>query len=146
MRQLSFAEIQAVQTVYFAPKEMLAALGFLFPNLEEAAARLIEEPDEDARTAYFRRAVALFKARSQAIAEHIAAHVDGSAERETENGPALALSMLTRMRADDNFDGDWNTETGAIPNTALGSPTARRRAPRANRASRHRADGRARPR
>ncbi len=117
MRQLTASERMAVRSVYFAPREIMCALGFLFPNKTEADERLIQEPNEQERIRYFQMAFARFHTRCNVIAEHLAGHVAHVTSRYNDEGAALAWRLLTHVRADDNFvlPPGWDTVTGGIP-------------------------------
>jgi len=116
MRQLSGSERIAVRSIYFAPREVICALGFLFPNKTEAEECLIQEADEQQRIRYFQMAFARFYARCQVISAHLADHVAHVTSRPSDEGPALAWRLLTHLRADDNFIAPgWDTVGGGIP-------------------------------
>ncbi len=123
MRQLIPSERVAVRFIYFAPREVICALGFLFPNKTEADECLIQEPDEQERIRYFQMAFARFHARCKVIAEHLAGHVVHVTSRPNDEGAALAWQLLTHLRADDNFTAPgWDTIGGGVPATRWGPP------------------------
>ena len=75
MPALSPAEQAAVQDLYFAPRQDLASVAFLFPDWQAAERHLLHEDEEVRRWEYFRRHVALADVRRRVIAEHLAGHV-----------------------------------------------------------------------
>ncbi len=124
IRQLSPEEIAAVQHLYFAPRVELARFAFLFPNFIEADERLIQEPDDARRWMYFQRAFALTYARSQILAEHLAAHVSSANTKQGaaikkqsgETSPALAWKLLKHLLADENRAlAPWENDNGQPP-------------------------------
>ena len=127
IRPLSPAEQTAVQTLYFAPRTELAPFGFLFPSIEEAEHRLIEESDEDARWRYFQHAFARAHARCIFIARHLAGHVaslrhDGADRGETQ----VAWRILRQLAADENaasVPDHWESDDGKPPSLTWALPT-----------------------
>ncbi|MFC5751424.1 neuraminidase-like domain-containing protein [Actinomadura rugatobispora] len=118
IRQLSAVEQRAVRQLYFAPRADLAPFAFVVGDLREAEERLIEEPDEDARWAWFQRRFALFYRRCELIAEHLAAHVDDWSGRATTEGSELAWSVLRELSADENAGTEpWERDGGEPPST-----------------------------
>ncbi|HEU4583744.1 MAG TPA: neuraminidase-like domain-containing protein [Polyangiaceae bacterium] len=117
VKPLNAEERRAVQDLYFAPRVELASLAFLFPNLNEAEARLIEEPDELARWRYFQHSFALAFARSRIIAEHLAAHVSSVTGSPNHEGHGLAWKLLQHLLADENkaTGGLWELPSGDRP-------------------------------
>jgi hypothetical protein len=116
MRQLTATERDAVRELYFAPRAALAPFAFLFADFGEAQERLIQEPDESRRWAYFQRAFALCYARCRIIAGHLAGHVADWTERDHEEGSDLAWRLLTHLYADENrATGRWEDDSGQPP-------------------------------
>jgi hypothetical protein len=126
LRPLNTAEQLAVRELYFAPRGALAPFAALFDDFGAAAARLIEEPDEDERFGFFQREVARFHRRCTVIAEHLAKHVDAVAgercpEHERGGGFAVAWRVLRGMLADGNLAlGPWESDSGQPPQTTWG--------------------------
>ncbi|WP_373509400.1 neuraminidase-like domain-containing protein [Thiocapsa sp.] len=115
MDQLTDAERQAVQQLYFAPRAELARFSFLFPSLAAAEQALVEEPDENKRWEYFRRAFVEFSKRSHIVAEHLAGHV-GHASDNTAAETDLAWLILRRLLGDENqATTAWEQNNGQPP-------------------------------
>ena len=68
VHDLTPAEQQAVQDLFFQPRAMIAGFALLFPDFAAAQRILIEEPDEARRFAYFRRHFLACRHRRQLIA------------------------------------------------------------------------------
>jgi hypothetical protein len=132
MRQLSAAEGQAAQDVYFLPRQALANFSFLFESFAEADQRLIQEPDQHARWKYFQHQFALCHTRCKKIAHHLAEHMqsvrpapastlaasDSDAKREEgrQGDLLLAWEILKRLSADRNpVSGAWENDAGTPP-------------------------------
>ena len=121
VRALQPIEMTAVRAIYFAPRVDLCALGFLFPNMGEADERLIQEPDEQKRWAYFQSAFAVFYARCKIIAAHLAEHVAKVTGRPNKEGIDLAWQVLRHLRADENFAiSPWEVDSGEVPEFTWG--------------------------
>ncbi len=115
IEQLTNAERQAVQQLYFAPRAELARFSFLFPSLAAAERALIEEADEAKRWEYFRRAFVAFSRRAQIVAEHLAAHV-GHASDHTTAETDLAWVILRHLLGDENQPATaWEQDNGQPP-------------------------------
>lgn len=115
IEQLTDAERKAVQQLYFAPRAELARFSFLFPSLAVAERALIEEPIEEKRWEYFRRAFAEFSRRAHIIAEHLAGHV-GYASDNTTAETDLAWLILRRLLGDENrATTAWEQDNGQPP-------------------------------
>lgn len=115
IEQLTDAEQEAVQQLYFAPRAELARFSFLFPGLAAAEQALVEEPDEARRWDYFRRAFVTFSRRAHSIAEHLAAHV-GHASDKTAAETDLAWLILRRLLGDENkATTAWERDDGQPP-------------------------------
>ncbi len=122
IRQLSSVEADVVRELTFLPRIDLAPFAFLFPSFEDADRRLIQEPDREARWAYFRRCFARCHARCHVIARHLAAHVAAATgEHDLEHDRdhlALAWRMLKQLLADENapsLAGVWESDQGTVP-------------------------------
>ena len=113
--QLSGTEQAAVQDLYFAPRADLAFLAWLFPDWQSAERHLIEEPQEHRRWEYFRRHVALARARGNAIAEHLARHVVERTGCAHEEVAEVADLVLSHLWADENTGTPWESASGAPP-------------------------------
>lgn len=120
VRQLGQPEQDAVRELYFRPRADLAPFAFVLPNPGEAEERLVQEPDEERRWAYFQRSFALCYARCHAVAEHLAAHVTEWTEREHETGldgaTEVAWRLLAHLFADENRAlSSWEDDSGQPP-------------------------------
>lgn len=124
IKPLSKDEQRAVRELYFQPRLALAKLALLFPNMQEADLRLIQEPDEQARWTYFQRAYATFHARAQVTAEHLASHVSTQVGADIPD-PALAARLLKHLYADENRSlADWENDNGQVPPVRWTPPPA----------------------
>lgn len=116
LRPLNPAEQDAVRELYFAPRADLAPFALLFANFGEAEERLIQEPDEAARWAYFQREFARCYKRCRIIAAHLAEHVVEWSEQPTSEGDALAWRLLQQLFADENRAlSSWEDNSGKAP-------------------------------
>lgn len=116
IRQLTVIEQQAVQALYFLPRVDLASFALIFANFSEAEERLIQEPDEAKRWAYFQRQFAIFYARCRIIAEHLAHHVAGVTGTPNSEGIGLAWRLLQHLFADENkAKTPWEADSGQVP-------------------------------
>jgi hypothetical protein len=117
IRPLSGPERQAVRNLYSLPRLDLARHAYLFPNLTEAHERLVEEPNEQRRWAYFRRCAATFMARCQVTAGHLAEHVDSAIGHASSTTSPLAWTVLCRLLADENKASPppWDRDDGTRP-------------------------------
>lgn len=120
VRAVQPAERTAVRAIYFSPRVDLCALGFLFPNMGEADEALIQEPDEDKRWSYFRKAFAVFYERCKTVAAHLADHVAQVTGRPNENGIDLAWQVLRHLRADENLATLPWEDSGEVPEFTWG--------------------------
>lgn len=119
IRQLTALERFAVTNLYMAPRELLAFFAFLFENQREAERKLIEEGDSAQRWAWFQSTFVRFHARSQAIARHVAAHIDRITGDEKYDGTETALLLMRHLWADENTAvTPWEDDTGAVPNVS----------------------------
>ena len=116
IRQLNSDERRAVQELYFLPRVDLAPFTFLFSNFGDAEERLIQEPDEHTRWAYFQGQFALCYKRCCTIAEYLAEHVTHVAGRNSCEGKGLAWRLLKHLFADENRGKtSWEVDTGEVP-------------------------------
>jgi hypothetical protein len=128
IRPLQPAEAQAVRDLYADPRRELAGFGYLFPDLDLAWEHLVAEPDEQARWHWFRARFALFHARCDVIADHLAGHVlslDGGDPDDAPDGTpsqrpavrAMAWRLLRVLLADENLadPGPWARDDGHHP-------------------------------
>ena len=116
IRQLKPEEQKAVRELYFRPRADLAPFAFVFTNFGEAQERLIQEPDEATRWAYFQREFALCYARCQLIAAHLAGHVAEWTGRADAESPGLAWALLRHLFADENrATTSWESDSGQPP-------------------------------
>lgn len=114
VRQLRPEEQAAVRELYFRPRADLAPFAFVFTNFGEAEERLIQEPDETARWAYFQREFARCHARCRLIAAHLAGHVAEWTGRA--NAEELAWVLLRHLFADENrATTSWEADSGQPP-------------------------------
>jgi hypothetical protein len=94
----------------------LAHFALVFNNFGEAEERLIQEPDEAKRWAWFQQQFEVFYQRCQIIAEHLATHtayVTGDANPE---GAELAKLLLKHLWADENVaTTPWENDNGQSP-------------------------------
>lgn len=117
IRQLSESERAAVRELYFLPRADLAPFAFVFESLAEAQQRLLQEPDEHRRWAWFQRQFATCLARCQVIAEHLAAHVYAwTGQERAAEATALAWRLLQHLSADENrATTSWEDDLGQPP-------------------------------
>ncbi|WP_431970063.1 neuraminidase-like domain-containing protein [Nocardia sp. bgisy134] len=117
LRPLTEVERAAVQTLYFAPRALLAPFGLLFGEFEAALDRLVHEPDEQERFAFVQREFARFYRRTGIIAEHLAAHVRVVAPQRDPGLEARDVSrLLLSLWGDENAGGaSWENDSGAPP-------------------------------
>lgn len=121
IRQLNAQERQALSDLYMAPRRLLAFFGFLFENRSEAEQALLEAPDEEARWDWFRRNFARFHARSLAMAEHLAGHLNRITGDVKPDGAETALVLLRHLWADENIaTAPWEDDSGAAPGVLWG--------------------------
>ena len=110
------AERQAVQDLVFQPRAMLAEFALLFEDFSRAQRRLIEEPNERERFAYFRRQFMLCRHRCLVIAQHLTRHVAATTRQEAPDDPSAALLILHSLDADENAAAtSWENDSGAPP-------------------------------
>ncbi|EOD63596.1 neuraminidase-like domain-containing protein [Amycolatopsis vancoresmycina] len=109
----------AVRDLYFAPRAALAPFAAIFGNFDQAVDRLVQEPDEHERFAFFRREFALFHRRCEVVATHLAAHVrQATGDENAEPGTAAAWRLLRTLLADENFAlTPWEDDSGEPPPT-----------------------------
>lgn len=124
IRPLNALESQAVRDLYYMPRYQLAKFGYLFPTLGEADLHLIQEPSEERRWSYFRHAFAMFFARCEVIARHLAEHVQSATEHEDDDTVALSWKLLSGLLADENFADPppWENDNGHRPNVTWNPP------------------------
>lgn len=118
IRKLSDLESKAVRELYCSPRADLAPFAFFFGNFGEAEERLIQEPDEAKRWAYFQREFARCHARCRVIAEHLARHVAETTGQASNEGMGLAWRLLRHLFADENrASTPWEAadDSGAVP-------------------------------
>ncbi len=116
IRQLSPVERSAIQELYFQPRVDLAHFAFIFNNFGEAEERMIQEPDEAERWAWFQQEFARFYQRCQVIAEHLAAHIDDATGSSNPESTELAKLLLKNLWADENMaTTPWENDNGQAP-------------------------------
>ncbi|MEM7719484.1 MAG: neuraminidase-like domain-containing protein, partial [Pseudomonadota bacterium] len=116
IRQLTFAEQSAVSTIYMAPRQLLAFFGFLFENQHLSETFLLETTDPVERWEWFQTTFERFHARSLAMADHLAGHLDRVTGDAKEDGRDTALLVLRHLWADENTaTGPWEDDSGAVP-------------------------------
>jgi hypothetical protein len=117
IRPLSAAEQQAVRDLYYLPRRDLAHFSYLFDSFSEAEQRLIQDPDEASRWAWFQQQFELFYQRCHLIAEHLARHVAYATNRPCGRYSADSAALLLKhLRADDNHKGAaWEADSGQAP-------------------------------
>lgn len=112
IRQLDAAEQAAVQHLYFLPRVDMVHFALIFDNFGEAEERLIQEPDEAKRWAWFQQRFAVFCQRCQIIAEHLAAHTACVTGATNPEGSELAKLLLKHLWADENYATPWENDNG----------------------------------
>jgi hypothetical protein len=112
MPQLSPAEQQAAQDVYFLPRKMLADLALLFDDFDEAQRRLIEDADRSESWRFFRRRFALAHRRAAVIADHLAEHVEAVTGLPRSERSEEAHLILRSLYADENEAASWENDSG----------------------------------
>ncbi|HEX8351807.1 MAG TPA: neuraminidase-like domain-containing protein, partial [Pyrinomonadaceae bacterium] len=123
MRQLAAAERQAVQDLYFLPRADVAHFALLFDNFGEAEERLIQEPDEAKRWAWFQTEFERFHLRCQVIAEHLAAHTAATTGVADPEGAELARLLLKHLWAGENpAVTPWENDNGQPPAVTWSHP------------------------
>ena len=123
---LSAAEQQAVQDLYFAPRAMLAGFALLFADFATAQQRLVEEPHEEERFGYFRRQFLLCHRRCAVIAEHLSRHVAAVTGQHVADGHELAALIVRSLAADENKAvSGWESDGGAMPALTWPVPAGR---------------------
>lgn len=116
IRQLTFPEQSAVCNLYFKPRVDLAHFAFIFNNFGEAEERLIQEPDEAKRWAWFQQQFARFYQCCYIIAEHLAAHTADATSSANPEGTELAKLLLKNLWADENMAvTPWENDNGQSP-------------------------------
>jgi len=116
IRQLTFDEQNAVQELYFLPRVDLAHFAFIFNNFGEAEERMIQEPNEAKRWAWFQREFDRFYQRCRIIAEHLAAHTADEIGGSNPEGTGLAKLLLKNLWADENMaTTPWENDNGQSP-------------------------------
>jgi receptor-binding and translocation channel-forming TcA subunit of Tc toxin/ABC toxin-like protein len=123
VRELSPAERQAVQDLFFQPRAMLARFALLFADFAAAQRAMIEEPGEADRFAYFRHQFLLCRHRCRIIARHLSHHVHAATGQRAPEGDAAAALILRAMAADENeASTGWESDSGAVPALAWAAP------------------------
>jgi Tc toxin complex TcA C-terminal TcB-binding domain len=113
---LNPVEQTAVRDLYFLPRVDLARFALLFNSFGEAEERLIQEPDEAKRWAWFQQEFARFYQRSQVIAEHLATHIADATGTANPEGTDLAKLLLKNLWADENMSTTaWENDNGQSP-------------------------------
>lgn len=116
IRQLSPSEQIVVRDLYFQPRAELVRFAFIFDNFGEAEERLIQEPDEAQRWAWFQQQFARFHRRCTLIAEHLAEHVDCATGLADGDSVARAKLLLKHLWADENSAlTPWEDDSGMPP-------------------------------
>ncbi|HEY2295083.1 MAG TPA: neuraminidase-like domain-containing protein, partial [Thermoanaerobaculia bacterium] len=121
IRQLRDPEQAAARELYFAPRATLAPFAPVFRNFTEAVDRLVQEPDERERFAWFQRELARFHRRCHAIAGHLAGHVAAATGQEEPEGAGVAFRVLRGLWADENqAKTPWEDDSGKPPAVTWG--------------------------
>ena len=116
VHDLSAAEQQAVQDLFFQPRALLAGFALLFTDFATAQRRLIEEEDEAERFAYFRREFLLCHRRCRIIARHLSNHVAAATGQEAPEDDEAAALIVRTLAADENKAvTSWEDDSGAMP-------------------------------
>ena len=114
-RQLTDAEINAVQDLYFAPRAVLAPFAAMFANFHHDVYHLVAAP-RDKAFYFFQYMFAVFHCRCEIIADYLAQHVSAATDRECTK--SVAWRVLCDLLADENFaKSDWENDSGAPPQT-----------------------------
>ncbi|MFI5776075.1 neuraminidase-like domain-containing protein [Nocardia sp. NPDC051570] len=108
IRQLSGVEQTAVQTLYFAPRAVLAPFALLFDDFEAAVDRLVSAADEQERFAWFQRQFARFHHRCHRIVDHLTDHVNAASDEQ--RGHLCAAETWRLLRS---LWGDENAAAGS---------------------------------
>jgi Tc toxin complex TcA C-terminal TcB-binding domain len=110
------AEQQAIQSLCFQPRELLARFALLFADFESAERHLIEEPGEDERFRYFRHQLLLCRHRAGIIAAHLSRHVAAATGQPAPEDHEAAALLLRTLAADENAGlTSWEADSGAMP-------------------------------
>jgi hypothetical protein len=117
LQELSPAEQQAVQALYFQPRLILSSFAMLFDSFAEAERRLIEEREGGERWHYFRRQFSKFHARCAIVEHHLSEHVEAVTHQERPEGSAEARLILKDLFADENATTapSWENDNGNVP-------------------------------
>ncbi|PYP83713.1 MAG: insecticidal toxin complex protein [Blastocatellia bacterium AA13] len=116
IRQLTPSEQSAVRDLYFLPRVDLVNFALIFNNFGEAEERLIQEPDEAKRWAWFQQEFARFHQRCQIIAKHLATHTACATGDSNPEGADLAKLLLKQLWADENIaTNSWEKDNGQSP-------------------------------
>jgi Tc toxin complex TcA C-terminal TcB-binding domain len=122
LRPLNAQERQAVQNLYFAPRQMLAAFAMLFDDFAVAQHQLIER-GEHHRWVWFQRQFACFHRRAHVIVDHLSAHVRAATGQEHPQGAEAAMLVLHRLLADENLAvAPWEDDGGHAPAVTWAQP------------------------
>jgi uncharacterized membrane protein YgcG len=128
VRDLSMAEQQAVQGLFFQPRALLGRFALLFADFAAAQHALTEEPDEACRFAYFRRQFLLCRRRSHLIARHLTRHVTDVTGQEVPDDDEAAALILRTLAADENAATQngacqsWECDSGMPPELTWTQP------------------------
>jgi Tc toxin complex TcA C-terminal TcB-binding domain len=125
VQALSAPEQQAVQDVYFRPRQILSGFAMLFENFAEAESRLIQERDTRERWHYFRREFRKAGLRCATVARHLSEHVEAATHQEIPEGEATARLILKNLFADENSSvapAHWENDNGHLPPVTWGPP------------------------
>jgi hypothetical protein len=123
IRQLTPSEQSAVRDLYFLPRQDVVHFALIFDNFGEAEERLIQEPDEAKRWAWFQQEFERFYRRCQIIAEHLAAHTACVTGYMNPEGIELAKLLLKHLWADENLAvTPWENDNGQSPNVTWPQP------------------------
>jgi Tc toxin complex TcA C-terminal TcB-binding domain len=123
IRQLTPSEQSAVRDLYFLPRVDVVHFALIFDNFGEAEERLIQEPDEAKRWAWFQQEFERFYRRCQIIAEHLAAHTACVTGYMNPEGIELAKLLLKHLWADENLAiTPWENDNGQSPTVTWPQP------------------------
>ena len=123
LQQLNPQEQQAVQDLYFQPRNTLAPFAFLFADFAEAQEHVIQEREEHERWNYFKRQVALCHTRCRILADHLARHVEFATKQHCPEGRHAAFRILQSLLADENRAvTGWEIDSGKPPQVTWAQP------------------------
>ncbi|KAB5542517.1 insecticidal toxin complex protein [Coniochaeta sp. 2T2.1] len=133
MRQLNYAEREAVQTLFLEPRAAVVPFAQIFANFDRATEYMVQEPCVHKRFAFFQCEFAGFVKRCRVIAHHVHDTVSAVAKIDRAEcscattgeececaGAKVAWQILKRLIADENrANNPWEN-----PDDSGGAPQA----------------------